>query len=102
MCFTPRGEAYVEKMEHIADELTNVSAWGRGLKNLGTKSLKTTMKITKKTVNVATLGTVQFSSKEEEAKKASETKTPPRVFTPLDFYDGTTKLVSANGCVRMR
>jgi hypothetical protein len=35
-----RGEELVERMEHLADDLTNVSAWGRGLKSLGTKSLK--------------------------------------------------------------
>jgi hypothetical protein len=106
----------MNRMEHMTDGISDYTKWGSGLKNLGSKSIKASMDITKKTVNVAksaTVSTVKVAAsataKSVEVASMGTLHLPgggeqsaavKKIFTPKDFYDGS-ELVSAVGCTRM-
>jgi hypothetical protein len=97
-------DGLVGKMEHMADELTNVSKWGSNLKSLGRKSMSVSLSLGKKSLNVVTLGAVSspgFSPANPAGRAAGACRDGVDiVVTPSDLYDGTL-LVSEAGCTRI-
>lgn len=110
-----KSEGYLEKMEQLADDVTSVSAWKKGFKALGSKSLALTKTVTKKTVQVSTFGMVGGEDKahahhdaggspvaKDKSQSAVKDKLnkPPKALTSRDFFDGSA-LVSPKACTRM-
>jgi len=102
-----RGEEYLEKMEHLADELASVSAWKKNLGALGKKSLQASISITKKTASLATFGKVGVKSNgssstvtEGTKSESKPSKQPKKKLTSQDFFDGQP-LVARQACPRI-
>jgi hypothetical protein len=93
-------DGLVGKMEHMADELTNVSKWGSNLKSLGRKSMSVSLSLGKKSLNVVTLGAVASSGALANPVVGACRDGVAIEVTSSDLYDGTL-LVSEAGCTRI-